>query len=98
MLLASRHKKRHGFNNFHVVRTIVRRRRTAATGLVLVYGATLLLLGCALPEGDADSTPPDKGNNAGTNRLARETSPYLLSHAHNPVDWYPWGPEALEKA
>ena len=31
-----------------------------------------------------------------TNRLARETSPYLLQHAHNPVDWHPWGPEALE--
>jgi hypothetical protein len=33
-----------------------------------------------------------------TNRLARETSPYLLQHAHNPVDWYPWGGEALERA
>ncbi len=33
-----------------------------------------------------------------TNHLANETSPYLLQHAHNPVDWYPWGPEALEKA
>jgi uncharacterized protein len=33
-----------------------------------------------------------------TNRLATETSPYLLQHAHNPVDWYPWGPEALELA
>ncbi len=32
------------------------------------------------------------------NRLARETSPYLLQHAHNPVDWYPWGDEAFEKA
>jgi uncharacterized protein YyaL (SSP411 family) len=32
------------------------------------------------------------------NRLAREASPYLLQHAANPVDWYPWGPEALEKA
>jgi uncharacterized protein YyaL (SSP411 family) len=32
------------------------------------------------------------------NRLARETSPYLQQHAHNPVDWYPWGPEALERA
>src|SRR5689334_5352980 len=32
------------------------------------------------------------------NRLAGETSPYLLQHANNPVDWYPWGPEALEKA
>ncbi|MCK6472481.1 MAG: thioredoxin domain-containing protein [Planctomycetes bacterium] len=33
-----------------------------------------------------------------TNRLAKETSPYLLQHAHNPVDWYPWGPEAFAKA
>ncbi len=32
------------------------------------------------------------------NRLARETSPYLQQHAANPVDWYPWGPEALERA
>ncbi|MBL8863885.1 MAG: thioredoxin domain-containing protein [Planctomycetes bacterium] len=32
------------------------------------------------------------------NRLARETSPYLLQHARNPVDWYPWGPEALARA
>lgn len=32
------------------------------------------------------------------NRLANETSPYLLQHAHNPVDWYPWGEEALTKA
>src|SRR5262245_24292226 len=35
---------------------------------------------------------------AHTNRLAAETSPYLLQHAHNPVDWYPWGPEAFEAA
>ena len=33
-----------------------------------------------------------------TNRLAGETSPYLLQHAHNPVDWHPWGEEALERA
>jgi uncharacterized protein YyaL (SSP411 family) len=33
-----------------------------------------------------------------TNRLAGETSPYLLQHAHNPVDWYPWGEEAFAKA
>ncbi len=33
-----------------------------------------------------------------TNRLAKEKSPYLLQHAHNPVDWYPWGEEAFEKA
>ena len=33
-----------------------------------------------------------------TNRLIHETSPYLLQHAHNPVDWYPWGEDALKKA
>ncbi len=33
-----------------------------------------------------------------TNRLASESSPYLLQHAHNPVDWYPWGDEAIERA
>ncbi|MEW6731415.1 MAG: thioredoxin domain-containing protein [Acidobacteriota bacterium] len=33
-----------------------------------------------------------------TNRLSSETSPYLLQHAHNPVDWYPWGEEALARA
>ncbi len=33
-----------------------------------------------------------------TNRLIHETSPYLLQHAHNPVDWYPWGEEALNRA
>ncbi|MFB3825720.1 MAG: thioredoxin domain-containing protein [Bryobacteraceae bacterium] len=33
-----------------------------------------------------------------TNRLAREKSPYLLQHAQNPVDWYPWGPEAFDRA
>lgn len=35
---------------------------------------------------------------APTNRLTHETSPYLLLHQHNPVDWYPWGEEALERA
>lgn len=33
-----------------------------------------------------------------SNRLAKEKSPYLLQHAHNPVDWYPWGPEAFSRA
>ncbi len=33
-----------------------------------------------------------------TNRLIHETSPYLLQHAHNPVEWFPWGSEAFEKA
>jgi uncharacterized protein YyaL (SSP411 family) len=43
----------------------------------------------------ADPTP---GVSEHTNRLVREKSPYLLQHAHNPVDWYPWGEEAFAKA
>ena len=41
---------------------------------------------------------PAGGDQRPANRLAQETSPYLLLHAHNPVDWYPWGPEAFAKA
>ena len=40
----------------------------------------------------------DAAHPAHTNRLAREKSPYLLQHAHNPVDWYAWGDEAFNKA
>ncbi len=40
----------------------------------------------------------DSGRQTFTNRLIRSKSPYLLQHAHNPVDWYPWGEEAFEKA
>lgn len=47
---------------------------------------------------EAPSKPPAGENPKHENRLAKETSPYLLLHAHNPVDWYPWGPEALAKA
>ena len=47
----------------------------------------------------ADNGTAKKATESGpANRLARESSPYLLMHAHNPVDWYPWGPEAFEKA
>ena len=40
----------------------------------------------------------DHSTSGKPNRLAKETSPYLLQHAYNPVDWYPWGEEALQKA
>jgi uncharacterized protein YyaL (SSP411 family) len=49
-------------------------------------------------EGYHCAVPPAGASPRHTNRLASETSPYLLQHAHNPVDWYPWGPDALEKA
>ncbi len=42
--------------------------------------------------------PPRADPHTHTNRLIDQTSPYLLQHAHNPVDWYPWGPEAFDRA
>ena len=48
----------------------------------------------AAPHGTANDADPHKF----ANRLINETSPYLLQHAHNPVDWYAWGPEAFEAA
>ena len=59
-----------------------------------IYPPLLCLLLFAGPAGtgcDAQSDPP-------LNRLAGEISPYLRSHAHNPVDWYPWGREAIDRA
>ena len=56
-----------------------------------------LLLLCLLlagPVGTGCDTRPDPPQN----RLAGEISPYLRSHAHNPVDWYPWGAEAIDRA
>src|SRR5689334_11704475 len=73
------------------------RQQASAVSLAVLFGVGVIVLGCSLPEGGADPVPA-KGSKAATNRLSRETSPYLLSHATNPVDWYPWGPEALEKA
>jgi hypothetical protein len=51
----------------------------------------------ALATAVAGAQRPDERNRR-PNRLAREKSPYLLQHATNPVDWYPWGEEAFEKA
>ncbi|KAF5184490.1 Spermatogenesis-associated protein [Thalictrum thalictroides] len=47
---------------------------------------------------DEESTTSTKQAYKHTNRLALEQSPYLLQHAHNPVNWYPWGEEAFEEA
>jgi uncharacterized protein len=46
----------------------------------------------------ASSSKSVQGSSHKTNRLAGETSPYLLQHATNPVDWYPWGSEALARS
>lgn len=44
------------------------------------------------------SEGPSSTSHKHSNRLAKERSPYLLQHAHNPVDWYPWGKDAFDKA
>src|SRR5580765_3560672 len=51
-----------------------------------------------LQSGDCIMATPAASPHKHTNRLAQATSPYLLQHAHNPVDWYPWGDEAIEAA
>ena len=56
-----------------------------------VYSACIFVAGVAGQGCDAGSDPP-------LNRLAGETSPYLRGHARNPVDWYPWDSEAIERA
>jgi uncharacterized protein YyaL (SSP411 family) len=48
--------------------------------------------------GRADEPAPKNAKPRPTNRLAQESSPYLLQHAHNPVDWYAWGPDAFARA
>src|ERR1700682_5926849 len=62
--------------------------------------AVLALLALVLVLRDAATAadPPNTAKHKFTNRLAKEPSPYLLMHAHNPTDWYPWGPEAFAKA
>ena len=61
---------------------------------ILTLAAVVVsLLGVAADRAPVKDPKPGKPN-----RLARETSPYLLQHAHNPVDWFPWGEEAFAKA
>ena len=73
-------------------------------GATMMVTAALLLSGC--DRGGRGVTPPPlQGKEPAmtpekqqANRLIHEKSPYLLQHAHNPVDWYPWGEAAFEKA
>ena len=59
---------------------------------------TTCALGQRTPTTIYDLQVPDEERPRHTNRLAAETSPYLLQHAHNPVDWFAWGDEALARA
>ncbi|MBI3418343.1 MAG: thioredoxin domain-containing protein [Verrucomicrobia bacterium] len=61
-------------------------------------GALLAWLALVAEQVHLPAAEVEQPVNVHTNRLAAEKSPYLLQHAHNPVDWYPWGEEAFVKA
>jgi hypothetical protein len=71
--------------------SVKHRLRRVAAGL---FAAVQIICAAGSPAYGATGAP----GAAGRNRLAREKSPYLLQHAGNPVDWYPWGQEAFAKA
>ena len=61
--------------------------------ILLFFPLTLLMAKCQEKKSMTEKHTPEY-----TNKLINESSPYLLQHAHNPVEWYPWGDEAFEKA
>ena len=66
--------------------------------LRLLRLAMLAAMTCVAPSRLAAVEPAAQAAKRPTNRLAQETSPYLLLHAHNPVEWFAWGEESLAKA
>jgi uncharacterized protein YyaL (SSP411 family) len=69
-------------------------RRLNASWTALLFLA-VIFTSCACGE---DKPASKEAKPRPANRLAQESSPYLLQHAHNPVDWYPWGTKAFDKA
>ena len=59
--------------------------------------AVLAFVTLCAAAGESGKGEPGKGKAKHTNRLAKETSPYLLMHAHNPTDWYAWARRRLRK-
>ena len=71
------------------------------THRLIIPGCAAVLLsagGCGSGGTDDPGSMNDSTAHRHTNRLIHESSPYLLQHAHNPVDWYPWGQEAFDSA
>ena len=86
------------------LRTRVDQHRSTAAdiGIVATFAVTVLIWASPILADDAAGSglPTNRasGPYAYTNRLIDSHDPYLLLHAHNPVDWYPWGPEAFARA
>src|SRR3989304_3819289 len=66
-------------------------------GLYLI-SSYVLIITCCTTKTKTEAQSTDTSMHKHTNHLINETSPYLLQHAHNPVNWYAWGDEALDKA
>ncbi|MEO6721408.1 MAG: thioredoxin domain-containing protein [Ferruginibacter sp.] len=62
----------------------------------LIIGLAVILTNSSC--GQTGNKKTDEEKQSFSNHLVHESSPYLLMHAHNPVDWYPWGQEAFDKA
>ena len=65
--------------------------------LIIIATTGLVVVGVSALQGE-NKMPTNAVVHKHTNKLIEETSPYLLQHAHNPVDWHPWGNEAFEQA
>lgn len=70
----------------------------AAAVLLVLTAAAFIFKSASEEEVVTHKSEAPSGEHLYTNRLIHEKSPYLLQHAHNPVDWYPWGKEAFDKA
>ena len=69
--------------------------------LIIITSSGLLLTSCngkAVSKNENENMKPDTTSHKYTNSLINETSPYLLQHAHNPVNWYAWNEEVLKRA
>ncbi len=66
--------------------------------ILIVLLSTIILLSLSCGQAQKNKNDNMKENHPFTNELIQESSPYLLQHAHNPVNWYPWGEKALQKA
>ena len=66
--------------------------------ILLIFSIVLTAIQSCQNKSNSSEKMHDQKEHKHTNALINETSPYLLQHAHNPVNWYPWGDEALNKA
>lgn len=86
------------FTDYSTAGIIFLPRSAAARRLAHRFTPSLLTSMSAASSSSSSSPSPTSPPPKHTNRLVHEKSLYLLQHAHNPVDWYPWGEEAFARA